>query len=163
MKFCELHGRPPRLLRMLRQQKHCQSGLKVSEMGQNEEKLSDFLDSTSKKRGGGMLINLLSCEYMLIFKTKEEWLRCNGRATDAKTEGRENRITATGWEVRPLSPAQRAEHQALENYSQAFSLMELVLLGFGLTWNQWRLYFFQFLLIRMLIFMPVPALHFRSR
>lgn len=50
MNACDIHRRPTKFLRTLYQQKHCLLGLKETEIGQNEGKLSDSPNSTSRKQ-----------------------------------------------------------------------------------------------------------------
>lgn len=50
MNACDIHRRLTKCLRMLYQQKHCQLGLKETEIRQNEGKLSDFQNSTDRKQ-----------------------------------------------------------------------------------------------------------------
>lgn len=50
MNACDIHMRRIKFLRILYQQKHCLLALKESETGQNEGKLSDSPNSTSRKQ-----------------------------------------------------------------------------------------------------------------
>lgn len=112
----DIHRRSTGFLRILKQQKHCQLGLK----GQRVDEMEESSQTPKVLQAGNRHVKLLTCKYIHSFMKKQGWLRRQ----------------STGHRVWSCKPQRIVLQLGNPTFAQ---------LDFEVAWDWWLLCYFHFL------------------